>query len=125
MVSPLIDEDVMFAALKPTATEQLGENAARLRAGASLLMLDAYDRNVTRDQFIATMIPAVAFLDMLSKFEMMNSVKKFELNHGCVTKADIETSLGEIVSHLSTCLQQCTEMAKLIQHCPLDEDQVH
>lgn len=125
MTSPVIDENVMVEALKPAAPEDIGENARRLHAGAQLLLLDAYDRKVTRDQFIAAAGAAFFLIDALGRHEMISSVKRFEIDHGIVTKADIEVALAAVVALVQQHAEQCSKMAGLITQCPKDEDKVH
>jgi hypothetical protein len=125
MVSPVIDEDVMIDTLKQIEPEKLPENTMRLRTGASLLLLDAYDRKVTRDQFIAALGSSLDLVDMLGRFEMMNNVKSFREQAGRVTGADIEVTLASVTSKVNMYTDQCSKMAELVQQCPLSEDSVH
>lgn len=125
MTSPTIDESVMIEALKASSPDQIGESARRLHAGAQLLLLDAYDRKVTRDQFIAAIGAACYLADALGRHEMITAVKRFESEHGVVTKADIEVVIASVVTMVQQHSEQCSKMADLIVQCPKDEDKVH
>ncbi len=125
MTSPVIDEDVMMQALQLPTSEELAVTASRLRTGASMLLLDAFDRDVTRDQFLAAIGAAASLIDAVGKHEIMLSVKTFEKGHGVVTKADIEVALGSIKQMIEVGVDQCTKMAELLRQCPLNEDKVH
>lgn len=125
MTSPVIDENVMIEALQLTQPQPLSEQAKRLRTGAALLMLDAYDRKLTRDQFIAALGAAVDLVDMLGRYEAFNNVKAFEIEKGCVTKADLEVALATSTDKIAVCSEQCAKMARLIHQCSLNEDKVH
>lgn len=125
MASPVIDENVMLKALKAPEPEQLSKNTFRLRTGATLLLLDAFDRKVTRDQFIAALGATVELTDMLGRYEVMLNVRAFEQAHGGVTKADIEVTLARVVDKIAAVTEQCASMANLVHQCPLDEDRVH
>lgn len=125
MTSPVLDEDVMMQALQIPGDGELGVTATRLRSGASMLLLDAFDRDVTRDQFIAALGAAATLLDAVGRHEMMTSVKAFEQTKGVVTKVDIEVALGSIRQIIEVGVDQCTKMAGLLRQCPLDEDKVH
>lgn len=125
MVSPLIDEAVLIDALKPADPDQLDENVIKLRSGAALLLVDAFDRKATRDQFIAALGAALGLSDIIARYETMMHVKMFEKEHGCVTKADIEVTMGSILPKVKAYTDQCAKMATLLQQCPLNEDKVH
>lgn len=125
MTSPIIDEAVMMDALKMPSEDELAVTAKRLRAGASLLLLDAFDRDVTRDQFLAALGAATALMDAVGKHEMLLSVKTFEKNNPVVTKADIEVALSSVKQLIEVGVDQCTKMAELLRQCPLTEDKVH
>lgn len=125
MTSPVIDEEVMLEALQKTAPEQLSQNTMRLRTGAAMLLLDAYDRKITRDQFIAALGAAHELTDMLGRYEIMLNVKKYDQEKGAITKVDIETTLKKVADKIGVLTTQCSEMAELVHQCPTDEDRVH
>lgn len=125
MTSPVIDEDVMMQALQMPGADELAVTANRLRAGANLLLLDAFDRGVTRDQFLAALGASSSLIDAVSKHEMMTSVKGFEREKGSVTKVDIEVALTSVRQLIEVGVDQCTKMAGLLRQCPLNEDRVH
>lgn len=118
MTSPVIDEAVMLEALSTPG-------GTHVRSGATMLVLDAYDRKVTRDQFIATLGAVVTLLDAVSKQEMMLNVKDFYKDKGAVTAADIEMALLTTNEALNVGCAQCVKIAELLQKCPFDEDKVH
>jgi hydroxypyruvate isomerase len=125
MTSPTIDEDVMMEALKLPTAEELPTSAQRLRSGASMLILDAFDRKVTRDQFLAALGAGVSLIDAIGRHQMLLNVKAFHQDKGVVTNVDIETALHSITQIIETGVSQCTQMAELLRQCPLNEDKVH
>jgi hypothetical protein len=125
MTSPVIDEEIMIDLLKPVPADQIGQNAVRLRTGATLLLLDAFDRKVTRDQFIAAMGSVVEIIDMLGRYEAFSNVKEFEADKGRVTKVDIEVAIAGTVEKIAVHTEQCAKMAELVHQCALNEDKVH
>jgi hypothetical protein len=125
MSSPVLNENIMLEALKQSPPEALGENARRLRTGAVMLLLDAFDRKVTRDQFIAALGSATELIDMLGRFEIASNVKEFEATSGRVTKADIEVMIDRVTKQIAEFTAQCSKMAELVHQCALDEDKVH
>lgn len=118
MASPLIDEDVMVQALKTSGGEHV-------RSGASMLLVDAFDRKATRDQFLAALGAVVGLLDAVSKHELMLNVKRFHDLKGGISLVDIEVTMHSIQEQMEMGCQQCCQMAELFQQCPLDEDKVH
>lgn len=125
MTSPIIDEDVMMEALKAAPPTAIAEHAGRLRSGAALLLLDAFDRQVTRDQFMAIMGAAIELVDNVGRFQMVHNVKTFMQETGKVGMPDLEVTLTSLVTSVGNCTAQCTQMAKMLQECPRDEDKVH
>lgn len=125
MTSPVIDETVMLQALKVPTPGHMSENTLRLRTGATLLLLDAFDRRVTRDQFIAALGAATELTDMLGRFETMLNVKAFLADKGAVTAADVEVTLARVTTKIGIATAQCASMATLVHQCPTDEDRVH
>jgi hypothetical protein len=124
MVSPVIDEKIMLDAL--TVKHVTGENSRRIQVGASLLLLDAYDRKVTRDQFIAALGAASSLFDSVGRFEMIAAVKSYAKENGnCATLVDIEEALASVTKLVEQFTSQCAKMATLVEQCPKDEDKVH
>jgi len=123
MTTPVIDEELMLKMLAELPAAQAG--TARLRTGGAMLLLDAFDRDVTRDQFLAAVGATVSLLDMLGRYEMLNNVKAHYTAKGEVTRVDLEVALADIEKQLQGYTAQCTQMAKLLRECPLDEDKVH
>lgn len=118
MTSPVIDENVMMQALK-------SEGGNDIRTGATMLLLDAFDRKITRDQFIAALGAVVSLIDGVGKQEMMINVKEFFQNKGSVTAADIEVAMHSCQQIIEANVDQCVKMADLFHQMPLNEDKVH
>lgn len=123
MVSPLIDENVMVQYLQ--LAEKDAPAAERLRSGAAMLLIDAFDRDITRDQFLAALGAAVQLIDAAAKHEMMTNVKAFQDTKGAVSNVDIEVTLHSVRQIMDVSCAQCVKMAGLLKECPLDEDPIH
>lgn len=125
MTSPVVDEDVMVQCLTMPEAAEVTDSVTRIRTGATMLIVDAFDRKVTRDQFLAAIGAAVHLIDAVGKHEMMANVKSFKDAKGEVTNVDIEVALQSILQNIEMGTEQCTKMAGLLKQCPLTEDKIH
>lgn len=125
MSDPVIDEDVMMQALQMPGDDELATTATRLRTGAAMLILDAFDRGVTRDQFLAALGAATTLIDAVGRHEIMLATKRFDAEKGVVTKVDVEVALDGIKKIIESGVDQCVKMAELLKQCPLNEDTKH
>jgi hypothetical protein len=121
-IDPIIDEDMVCAALDVTPNR---ENARQVQSGAFMLVVDAFDRKVTRDQFIATIGAATSLIDAVARVSLMVNVKNHLSNHGMVTTADVETAAHGCMELARQANVECQKMASLIKKCALAEDPIH
>ena len=73
---PLIDENTLIQAL---LTEISPENIDKIRSGAVLSVIDAFDRRITRVQFLdilATALPLYDWLGSLQTVQRVDSINK-------------------------------------------------
>lgn len=115
----------MLSALASTASHtELRENTRRLQAGASMLLVDAFDRKVTRDQFIACVSAALGLADALGHYDMMHAVKSYAEAEGTVSAADVEITMQELLGKVQQYTRECENFGKLLVQCPNNEDRV-
>ena len=123
MSSPIIDEKLMTQCFAPLFGDN--DNASRLTTGAALLLVDAFDRHMTRDQFRATVTSAVNLIDAVGSIRAITGTKNAMLENGGITMADIEVTLARLIGDIKLHAGACSRVAELLVECPNDEDMVH
>ncbi|MDE2106574.1 MAG: hypothetical protein KGL39_55680 [Patescibacteria group bacterium] len=123
MSSPIIDERLMTQCFEPLTGDN--DNASRLTTGAALLLVDAFDRHMTRDQFRATVTSAVNLIDAVGSIRAILGTKRAMEDNGGVTMADIEVTLVRLMGDIKLQAGACARVAELLVQCPNDEDKVH
>jgi hypothetical protein len=121
MADPHIDEDLMVDLI---ATNLAPDTVRRLMAGAIMLLLDAYDRKVTRDNFCQIASGAVA-------------LHSYAAQYGCIVLARALSRSGDLTEQKLTdsveTLRRLTEdgaeasiiHARNLRECPWSDDAVH
>lgn len=121
-IDPLIDESILIEALDVTISS---ETIQQIQSGAFLLVLDAWDRKVTRDQFIAALGAAQALIDSVARVSLMSNVKRHQARSGAVTPADIESAVHGCMEMAKDSNRECLKMAQLLKQCATKEDPIH
>lgn len=119
---PIINEDMLVEALDVTLTS---ETIQQVQSGAFMLVLDAWDRKVTRDQFIAALGASQAMIDSVARVSLMANVKRAHARNDGLSNVDIETALQGCMDGAKTANVECLKMAHLLKQCPLSEDPIH
>lgn len=123
MTSPIVNEDMMLHFLRGDRTPA---NATRLSNGAALMLLDAFDRKVTRDQFIAAAGAALGLADACGRMALCNNIRDHaQLNDDKASLVDLEIALKATLGLVNNATNECTKMAHLLCQCAKDEDAVH
>lgn len=125
MVSPILDETAIKAALEKPPRPLIETNAQRLRTGAFLMALDAYDRRADRDAVVAALEAALNLATSLGMYNMMAGVKRYHQKNGGVSLADMERTFESLGPQVQQHAQQCAYMAEMLSQCPLDEDKIN
>lgn len=119
MTSPILDEAVIIDALEHC------DNEMKHGSGLLMLLVDAYDREITRDQFIASVSSAISCADNIGRHSLVCGIKKFLIaNSYTISPADIETAVAQTSDLLKRSTADCLKMARLLAQCPTDEDRI-
>lgn len=122
MVSPLLNEDVLIQSLSVAPVDN---NARQLQSGAFMLVLDAFDRKVTRDDFMTALAAAVGLHDKVGRLSVLTNIRAFAERNGKVSDVDLLAGEKEAQGLVLQAAADCVKMAHLLQKCPNDEDRVH
>lgn len=127
MASSLIREDIMVDMLSNSLEGEGCDEEARyrLRSGAAMMMIDAYDRKATRDSFVDCITAALHLCDAVGQFNSMENVKQFFTERGVITHGDLDTTLDVLRKRIDTCVTRCENIAELLSQCPEDEDGIN
>lgn len=117
----LIDEDQMIKALDVTITS---ESAQQVQSGAYMLLLDAWDRKLTRDQFITAIGTAHQLIDACARISLMSNVKDHYKATGGVSEVDIENALAGCGIIGKQAVIEAVKMGNLLKQLPTHEDPI-
>jgi hypothetical protein len=121
MTSALINEEMMVKALSCTAR---ADNETQLATGSLMMLLDAFDRKVTRDQFVAAATAAMTCLDNIGRLCMITAVSDYVRANGGLTLVDIEVARDSATKLLTSSTGQVLKMAQLLTQLPEDGDRI-
>lgn len=122
MSSPVIDETMMIHLLTLGHSH---DTANAIGTGAFLLIMDAWDRNATRDQFMAAVGAAIMTGDRVGRASIAKAVRHFLQANGQISLVDVETMVTGTETLLKEAVAECTKMGNLLKQCALDEDKIH
>lgn len=123
MTSTLVNEAMMLEFLRADRTPT---NVTRLTNGAALVLLDAYDRKVTRDQFIAALGAALGLADACGRLSLCSNIRDHARdNDDKASLVDLEVAIHGVTNLVENATLECTKMAHLLQQCASDEDRLH
>jgi uncharacterized protein (DUF1786 family) len=111
----------MVAALKLDAR---GDNATKLATGALLVILDAYDRKVTRQAFVAMATAALTVNDNIGRVCAMQAILDAVDQNGRLSLMDIQLAKADVDSYLKHSTEELQKAAYLLTQLPEDGDRV-
>lgn len=122
MASPIIDEALIDHLLK-TTPGTVEDATGRLAFGAEMLILNAFDRKVTRENFLDLLRKAINLVDGASRSAALKAVSRRpehyqhpEIFHGVIKAINAE---------VTTRAKECIAWAELLSACPRDQDPVN
>ena len=121
MTDPILYEPSIMQTLDCAAEV---DNVQRLQAACMLSLVDAYDRKLTRDEFIVLCDAAVTLHTQMGKLYMIDSISnnyKFgHLDGPMIERAEAGLNISCTATHA-----ELHRLMKRIVSCPTSEDQVH
>lgn len=122
MTSPIVDENMAIHLLTLGHSH---DTANAIGTGAFLLLMDAWDRNATRDQFMAAVGAAIMTADRVGRASIAKAVRHFMQSNGDISLVDVEVMVEGTEKLLKEATAECTKMVELLKQCALDEDKIH
>ena len=121
MASTTLNEDLIVAMLGSAPSADHGED---LRTAALLVLLDAYDRKVTRPDFFNTAKTALQLNEMMGRLESISGVhSSFKAN--LITDEKLTEAIGVITGHAEFCRKALIKNMAVLMQCPEDNDTKH
>ena len=121
MSSTALNEDLVVAMLSASPAAEHGEN---LRTAALMVLLDAYDRHVTRDSFFDTAKNALQLNEMMGRLESITGVHS-SLKANLLTAEKLQEAVSVVTGHADTCRKSLLKDMSLLMQCPEDDDTKH
>jgi hypothetical protein len=118
MASPVVDEGLMEHLLR-TPPGAVADAVGRLQYGAIMLIMDAFDRKVTRKSFADILEKSASLIDgagRLGAFTAATASENFHNEH------IVEGTKVKLNSEISGRAQACVKLVEVLRQCPHDED---
>lgn len=121
MAAPILDEDEIIRYLKsPCNVEMINI----IQSGAVQALMDMYDRETTRDEFLRMAAPCIALHSQCAKLWLLNNIHEVFKGGDLTDDRFVQAKEG-----LSDLIRKQTETViesvKRLQLCPSDQDVVH
>lgn len=121
MTSTIINEDQMLANL---SVEASAANLQQLQTGACMVLLDAYDRKLTREQAEVYIRHSLHLFDVAGRFHAFNNAMAHYKETGAVTEVDLLQALAGCEGLVKKAVAEIIKLAHLLPECPDDKDTV-
>ena len=121
MSSTTLNEELIVAMLGTTPSSEHGEN---LRTAGLMVLLDAYDRKVTRDSFFDTARNALQLNEMCGRLESISGIHA-SMKANLLTAEKLQEAVSVVIGHADTCRKSLIRDMALLMQCPEDEDAAH
>lgn len=121
MTSALINEFKMVELLKMDAR---GEGATHLATGTLLVLLDAFDRKITRQAFVAMATAALTCNDNIGRVCAIQAILDGVEANGKLTLMDLQLAKKDVDGYLAHSRAELQKAAYLLTQLPEDGDKI-
>ena len=105
-------------------TAPAAEHGDTLRTAAFMVLLDAYDRKVTRTSFFDTARNALQLNEMMGRLESISDINA-SLTANLLTTEKLQEAIGTVTGHADACRKSLLHDMGLLMECPEDVDTVN
>lgn len=121
MPSPQINEGMILGVLGvPLSVEAV----AQLQTGAALSIIDGFDRQITRPNFIDTMNESLALYGAMGRLESVTTMLKM-LKDNRLDAATLEKAVENLTNAAEHHRKELKDKMALVAQCPWDHDSKH
>ena len=121
MASTTLNEDLIAAMLGTIPSSEHGET---LRTAGLMVLLDAYDRKVTRESFFDTARNALQLNEMMGRLESISGVHA-SMKANLLTDEKLQEAVGVVAGHADTCRKSLIKDMTFLMSCSEDDDTKH
>ncbi len=121
MADPVFDEDLIVDLLKSSVTR---ENTGRIQQGAVHLLVDLYDRGVTRDEFTTAASLSLSLYAQCAKLWVLGNIEEVNIAEG-LTPERFKTASAQLEDVIRKQCLDAIEILKRLKECPLSTDKIH
>ena len=121
MSSTLLNEDLLADIL---TIESSAENGPDLRTASLMVLLDAYDRQVTREAFFKTAKTVVQLCEMMGRLESTTGINS-SFTKGNLSAEMLLDALTKITSFAEVHRKSLAHDVSLFMQCPEDGETVN
>jgi hypothetical protein len=121
MVSPIIDEEKM---LKFFDAKVSAAGAMDIQSGAFLLLADAFDRRVTREDLKTYLSAALQVYDTVGRLSIVSNMRMFLREKGEISDADLMVTEQSLTRMVTGHVADCIKLAEVLRQCATDEDKI-
>lgn len=114
-------EDAIVEMLNVPITAQTVET---IQCGAVQLLIDLYDKKVTREEFCKDAAPLLELYGQTAKLWLLNNIHQVYKDHGLDEDRFAMAEKG-ITALIAKGVERATDMAKALRECATDGDKIH
>lgn len=120
MADPLLDEIEIMQDLHTPVTVSA---VARLQQASVGVMMDIYDRKVTRDHYCAMLGPCISMYGAMAKLYVLNNVRK-SFYKGQVNAENLDEAIAELESNARSHIEHVKKVLAELRECPTSADPI-
>ncbi len=121
MTSPVMDENILqFLTKEPPSID----NIDRLQTASLMAIVDAFDRKVTRDNFVMIAATAMTLGQVMARLGILKSTEGF-FNGGDLNTAMFDQATKGLMAMAATQHAVLERQVSVLVQCPNDKDPVH
>lgn len=121
MADPIFNEQAIIELL---AVPVNVEYANALQAGTVQAIIDLFDRDVTRDELLTALEPALHLYAYVEKMKTLRSIKTV-FDEGTLSADKFDVATSQVSERVRQLCMQVTEIMKRLQQCPTSMDIIH
>jgi len=121
MADPVLDEELIANLVE---TKPSPDAVMRLLAGATMLLVDSYDRKTTRDEFLNIAHVALALHSYASQYGNTANMQAMA-GRGKLDDAVFKQTMDNVTDLVEYYAAAAAKYARRLQECPRSKDKIH
>lgn len=121
MANPKLNESMVLALLEAPLAE---EGAAHFQTGSTLSIIDGFDRQIVREEFIELCNAAMGLYGSMGRLDTVTAMLHM-LKHGKLTEENLQKAVEGLTHTADYHRKALVAKMSLVAQCPLDSDSKH